>query len=318
MKLATLYVAAMTALAATPALAQERITIGAMNATISHYGYVVSVGNIVNEAVEGYSASVIETGASIDNLNRMSRGQLTMGVITTPALYQAFNGRDRFEGRPIKSRLLWIYSAAPQLVIVTRDSDVTTLDDLKGRSFSPGPRGSGTEEAALSVFATLGVEPNFFRGAMPELSAGIKDNRTLGLVNSAVRNTFQPAVTEVSAQRPLRVVGLNSDQADILREVRPELSIFNIPANPDHDTTQDVQTWGFMAGLAASPEMPEEMGYRIVKAVMENIGQQRDAFAGLYEGDLAKLTIDQANSPLHPGAVRYYEEQGYVIPDRLK
>lgn len=61
----------------------------------------------MNEAYPDWSASVVETGATVGILNRMARGQLDIGLVTTSALYHAMNGIKTFEGRPIESRLLW-------------------------------------------------------------------------------------------------------------------------------------------------------------------------------------------------------------------
>ena len=58
--------------------ADTRLAFGATNAQSAHYAYFAALANIVSEQ-DGYQASVVETGATVDNLKRMSRGQLDIG-----------------------------------------------------------------------------------------------------------------------------------------------------------------------------------------------------------------------------------------------
>ena len=56
-----------------PAAAQEKLLIGSTSASSSHYGYFVAVAKLVNEKADGLEASVVETGATLDNLRRIQR-----------------------------------------------------------------------------------------------------------------------------------------------------------------------------------------------------------------------------------------------------
>jgi TRAP-type uncharacterized transport system substrate-binding protein len=76
--------------------------------------------------------------------------------------------------------------------------------------------------------------------------------------------------------------------------------------------------WGFMIGVSARPGMDEQTAYDITKAVMENMAEQEAAFPAVKGNNLPELTLQYATSPLHPGAIRYYEEIGLTVPDHLK
>ena len=45
---------------------------------------------------------------------------------------------------------------------------------------------------------------------------------------------------------------------------------------------------------------------------------QAAAFPTVKGLNLPELTLQYATSPLHPGAIRYYEEIGLTVPDHLK
>src|SRR3546814_10633564 len=81
------------------------------------------------------------------------------------------------EGKKTDSRLLFVYSNAPQNVIVRNDSGVKSLADLKGKRFNPGLKGSATEKTAEAVFKALGIAPEFVRGSTTDIVDAVKDNR---------------------------------------------------------------------------------------------------------------------------------------------
>ena len=74
------------------------------------------------------------------------------------------------------------------------------------------------------------------------------------------------------------------------------------------------KTWSFALAVSASPDMDEETAYQITKAAMEDKTVQANALSSLKGVDLAKLTMQYATVPLHPGAARYFKEQRHRHP----
>ena len=71
-------------------------------------------------------------------------------------------------------------------------------------------------------------------------------------------------------------------------------------------------TFGVMASVVTSADVPEEIVYAVVKAVFDNLDdfkKQHPAFANL---DPKKMIKDGISAPLHPGAVKYYKEKGLM------
>ncbi len=309
---------AATCVFAAPLTAQERLALGATNAQSSHYAYFAALAKVINDAYpDKYQASVVETGATVDNLRRMARGQLDMGLITTSALYHANEGIKTFEDGAIESPLLWAYSLAPQNVIVRQDSGVTSFDELNGVRFGPGQRGSSTEATSQDVMGTFGIEPDWVRGSNGELAAAIKDDRAIGFIKSAVGTEFDALTTDIATFTPVQVLGLSDDQVSMIQEQLPELSIVDMPGG-EMENSGPYKTWGFMIGVSAKPDMDEETAYDIVAAVMADQVEQVTAFPVLDGVSLADQTLAYATSPLHPGAIRWFEENGYEVPDRLR
>ena len=68
--------------------------------------------------------------------------------------------------------------------------------------------------------------------------------------------------------------------------------------------------------FAVNKSMDDDMAYRITKAYWSNIDEYKKSVA-----ELAQLPTSEPlsgnNIPLHPGAARYYEEQGIAIPEDM-
>ncbi|WP_075220474.1 TAXI family TRAP transporter solute-binding subunit [Acuticoccus yangtzensis] len=304
--------------AAEPAAAQEaNLLFGSTSASSSHYGYIVAVGQLLNEKTDGIRANVVETGAAVDNIRRMERGQMDLGIITSNVAQHAFAGTHEFEGRAQDLRLLWIYTGAPQNVVVRTDSGVTSLEGLKGMRFNPGIRGSATETTTEAVFDTLGLTADYVRGSTTDMADAIKDNRLAGYVKSGTGNKVDASTMDIATFTDIAILGLTPEQADKIRADMPDISVVDVPAGAS-DGVPAYTTWSFGVGVGAPSTMDDEVAYQIVKTVMENVDAQAAALSTLKDADLGALTMQYGTIPLHPGAARYYEEAGIAIPAKLK
>lgn len=290
--------------------ADIKLLIGSTSASSSHYGYFVAVGKLINEKVPGVKTTIVETGATMDNIRRMSRGQLDMGLITTNVAQHAVSGTNKFEGKKQDLALLWVYTGAPQNVVVRKDAGVSSLLELKDARFNPGIKGSATESTTEAVFKTLGLTADYVRGSTTDIVAAIKDNRVSGYVKSGSGNKLDSSTMDIATTTDINVLSLTKEQADKLRTDMPDVSVIEVmPPKGDKYTT-----WSFGVGVAARSDMAEETAYQIVKAVMEDKTVQANAMAALKGADVAKRTTQFGTFKLHPGAARWFTEQGIKIP----
>lgn len=293
--------------------ADTKLLIGSTSASSSHYGYFVAVGKLINEKVPGIKSTIVETGATMDNIRRMSRGQLDMGLVTTNVAQHAVSGQKEFKGKKQDLALLWVYTGAPQNVIVRKDAGVNSLAELKGVRFNPGIKGSATEATTEAVFKTLDLSADFVRGSTTDIVSSIKDNRVAGYVKSGSGQKLDSSTMDIATTTDINILSLTSDQASKLRSDMPDISVIDI--TPPEGTKYT--TWSFGVGVAARSEMSEEMAYQIVKAVMEDKTVQANAMSALKGANVAERTLQFGTFKLHPGAARWFKEQGIKIPAAL-
>lgn len=303
------------ALVSPPSIAKEQLAIGATSAKSAFYGYFVAVSNVINDNVPSVATKVVETGATIDNLKRMARGQLDLGLVTTNALADAYAGVGKFDGDPIKSKLLWVYFVAPQVSLVREDSGITSFADLEGAEFNPGLRGSSSEATTDAVLKTLGIEIDAFRGGADARDA-VKDNRIVGYTSSGMGDKFSAGQIDVHTFATMLPLSLTNEQAALIESLHPQLAIVDIPPGAG-DGVPAFKTWAFALATSAAPEMDEETAYEIVKAVFTHRQPQTNAMKATGDVDFLQATLELAASPLHPGAIRYFRELGVEVPQRL-
>jgi TRAP transporter TAXI family solute receptor len=85
-----------------------------------------------------------------------------------------------------------------------------------------------------------------------------------------------------------------------------------IPGGMYAGNDQDATTFGVGATIISSADVPDNVVYTVVKAVFDNFSDFKKlhpAFANLKEEEMIK---DGLSAPLHPGAVKYYKERGWM------
>ncbi len=300
------------------AASKKQLAMGATQSSSSHYAYFVAVAKIINSKVPEVNVSVVETGASVDNINRIRKGDLDLGMTTIHLQYQAYHGMGPWEGKPIRDQyVLWVYQPAPQNFVVRADSGVKTVYDLSNKPFNPGIRGSATEKTVEAILEALNVKPNFYRGGTEDAVAAIKDNRIIGYVKSGAGvRSLDASTLDIAAFTPIRLIGFTDDDISRVLMKYPYLNPITVPAGIYKDSPA-YKTFAMLIGVVASKNVPEDLVYKMVKAVHENFADQVAAYPSIEGTNLAELTLQTCTVPLHPGAIKYYREAGFSISDNL-
>jgi TRAP transporter TAXI family solute receptor len=181
---------------AIPGYAQERIAYGTTRTQSSTYTYAVAAAKSIN-TVSGdkVSVTVISTGGAVDNLGRMSKGQIKLGLGNMASVYQAYNGIGKFKGKKMgKLRGLWLYQRSIQPYIVRQDSGIDTLEGLQGKSWSAGQRGSATASIVSQTLDVLNIKPDYYNASLSDALKAIKDGRSVGYVK-AMKGTSLDSAT---------------------------------------------------------------------------------------------------------------------------
>lgn len=316
-RLAPVLLTAATGLSG-PVLAKDRIAYGTTAQSSVHYTYAVAAAKAINDSDAGLDVTVISTGGAVDNLTQIGRGQIQMGLGTFATIYQAYAGLGKFEGQAMPSlRGLWVHSPSTQAWVVREDSGVTDLAGLEGKPFTPGQRGSATEQLGIQMLEVLGITPDLQRLSLADAVDAVKDGRSIGYVKAGGAGTIDGTTLELQAFVPVRLLSFSDDQTAAVQKALPFVSfasyadgeVGGFPA-----FTVPVQVIGEFTTAEA---MTEDQVIELLTAIADNVETQATAFPDFAQIDLLQDSVDLINIPLHAGAVRFYRSRGIDVPEAL-
>ena len=317
--LALVGAATVLALGATPSYAQQRfITIGTGGVTGVYYAAGGAICRLMNKdrARHGIRCSVESTGGSVFNINTIKAGELDFGVAQSDWQFHATNGSKVFEKDGKHSDLRSVFSVHPEpfTVLSRKEANINSLADLKGKRVNIGNPGSGTRASMEELMGAMGWKTGDFSLAS-ELKA---DEHGAALCDNKI-DAFFYGVGHPSAniQDPIttcgaRLVPLTGPAVDKLVAGAPYYAKVNIPGGLYNGHPNPTPTYGVLATFVTSAKVPEATVYELVKAVFENFDEFKrlhPAFGALNPQDMVK---NGNSAPMHPGAIRYYKEKGWL------
>jgi len=303
----------------TPASAQEQqfVSIGTGGVTGVYYPTGGAICRLVNKTRKetGIRCSAESTGGSIYNINTVRAGELQFGVAQSDWQYHAYNGTSKFEDKGPFKKLRAVFSVHPEPVtIVARDdSGINNITDLKGKRMNIGNPGSGTRGTWEVIENTLGWKRSDLALAAEMKSAETGAALCDGKIDAYFWLVGHPsALTQESlASCASHLVNATSPEIDKLIADKPYYRSATIPAGM-YNNEEDIKTFGVGATFITSSDVSDEVVYTVVKAVFDNFDQFKKlhpAFANLKPEEMIR---DSLSAPLHPGAIKYYKEKGWM------
>jgi uncharacterized protein len=304
------------ACAASPVLAagKQVVTIGTAGVQGVYYplgGAVCRMINVTRKS-HGLRCTVAPSEGSVANIRAVLAGTYEMGLAQSDMQYRARAGEPPFAAPT--SRLRALFSIYPELftVMARPDAHVRTIADLKDKRVSLGTRGSGTRATAELVLAAFGLAPADLRQVADlrfvELAPALCEGKVDAFV--FVAGHPNPVFQDAAGACGAALVPVEGAAVDAMLAARPYYAKASIPAGLYRGSAA-VPTFGTVASLVVSEDMPEATAYAITKAVFDHFDDFRRMNPALANATRAGAATGSA-VPLHPGAVRYFKEVGLM------
>lgn len=315
--LALIAAAAVGGFATVAGAQQKFISIGTGGVTGVYYPTGGAICRLVNKdrKEHGIRCSAESTGGSIYNINTLRTGELEFGVAQSDWQYHAYNGTSKFadQGKFEKLRAVFSVHPEPVTIIASDASGINDLTEMKGKRLNIGNPGSGTRGTWEVIEAALGWQRSDLKLAAEMKSAETGQAVCDGKIDAYFWLVGHPsALTQESlATCDAHLVNATGPEIDKLVADNPYYRKATIPAGM-YNNEKDIQTFGVGATFVSSTDVPDEVVYVVVKAVFENFDafkKLHPAFANLKPEE---MITDSLSAPLHPGAVKYYKEKGWM------
>ncbi len=313
------YAAAASLLAVAPLASAQQLSIATGGTGGTYYPYGGGLAELINEHIEGYEAVAEVTGASVENMGLVWRGDSDLALALADTVYQAYNGTGDFEGRQLENirALASIYPNAVQIVTLA-DSGIESLADLKGKTVSVGAPGSGTELNARALLEANGITYDDFtpqRLNFNETADAIRD----GDIDAGFWSVGPPtsSILNLATTRDIQLIGLSDEEVANAQEAEPVFAAYQLKADLYEGMDEAVQTIGIPNVLVVSSEMDEELAYKITQTLFEQT-DQLIAIHPAANDTTVEFSVESTPIAFHPGALRYYEEVGAEVADRQR
>ncbi|MFD1511541.1 TAXI family TRAP transporter solute-binding subunit [Lacimonas salitolerans] len=302
-----------------PALAQQQLSIATGGTGGVYYPMGGGLAEIINGNVDGFSATAEVTGASVENMGLIATGDADLAIALADTVAQAYEGTGRFEGQqlPMVRGLASLYANMVHIVAL-ESSGITSLSDLRGKRVSIGAPGSGTEVNTAAILEANGITYDEideqrlnFNETADALSNGDIDVGfwSVGAPTSSILN--------LSTTQDIVIIALSEEELAAAMEADSTFAMTTLPGGSYTGVDEDVTVLGIPNVLTVSSEMSDDVAYAITKAMFENISDLQAVHPAANETTV-EFTMSATPVPLHPGAIRYYEEAGATIPDNLR
>ncbi|MDQ2103488.1 TAXI family TRAP transporter solute-binding subunit [Azospirillum isscasi] len=319
-RLAFAAVAGAVAIGATIAVAQTPafFRIGTGGTAGTYYpvgGLIANVISGTNGGVPGLVATAVASNGSVANINAINSGSSESGFSQSDVAYWAHTGTGLFEGKGKVEDLRVIATLYPETIhlVARKDANIKSVADLKGKRVSLDEPGSGTLVDSRIVLGAFGLTEKDVKAEY--LKPGPAGDR---LRDGALDAYFfvggypTGAISELATSSGISLVPITGPEIDKMLAQYQFFAKDKVPANTYKDVPETA-TISVNAQWLTSAKQPDDLVYNIVKTLYNE--KSRAALdAGHAKGKLVTLqtATNGLGIPLHPGAEKFYKEQGVL------
>jgi TRAP transporter TAXI family solute receptor len=279
-------------------------------------GTYYPIGGAIAQAVSkgGVIQATAETAnASVANVNLIATREIEVAFVQNDITFWAYTGKMMFKTPFTNLRAVAALYPEHIQLITAKDSGVKVIDDLKGKRVGVGAPGSGTEGDVRAILQVAGLKYTDMRTEPLDFGATtsrFKDNQIdAGFV---VAGYPTASVMDLATTKDITLLSFTPEYMDKLTKEFPYFIKSSIPAGTYRGLGNNVTTPAVMAILITHDQIPEDVIYEFTKSMFTNIA---DIHAAHAQGKAItlKTALDGLTVPLHPGAAKYFKEQGINV-----
>ena len=299
-----------------PAKQSYNYTWSACSSSSGYYALNVAVADVINKNVDNVNVTVMESGGGAANLKNIFNGDAQFGQTSVPDIYLASQALGAFEGTDPNTEVRLLLSLIPNIYyfVVSEDSGINSISDLQGKQFSPGATNSSTERLAYAVLSVLGIEPDWYYASTSEAVSAMKDRRIVGFMKSGSSISLDSSIADVQTSMKVKVLSFTEEEVAKIKEAYPYYSFDYVDASIFGQEGKVLAMSSYYS-YAVDKDVPEDVVYNVVKALVENKDYLASAYSAVGSFDPVEITGTSTSGYMHAGLIKYQKEKGYTIKD---
>jgi len=222
-----------------------------------------SISSLIDSAQTDFKIEVLETKGSVDNILKLSEGQIDFAIVQNDIAFFAENGLDPFNTKFINLTGIVAFYLEP-IYLLTNNPSITNLSQLINNEVNIGPIGSGLYIDAKIILNSQNLWSTINK-KYDSPSNGIND-----LVNGNISAAFTNVINDSQNKRimngEISIVPISSEIILRLEKTYPYFTTFNIS---DFGITQ--KTIAVKSLLICRKDIDEKIIYTFTKLIYENL-----------------------------------------------
>lgn len=269
------------------------------------------------EEIVGIPTSVETTGGPADNMMLVEDGAIELGMITMGIGFDAWNGVEgtAFAGQEHRDvRALFPMYSTYSHWWAHKNTGITSLKDLEGKSVGVGPTGGTPGTYHPMILELLGINADVAWGGTADQvelqSDGMLDanSQATGLPMGGLMQYYATAGVD-----NVVLFGPNAEERAKIIDAFPYWAEGVIPADTYDIIDEDVGTIVVFNWAIGHKDLPDSLVYQIVDTIMTNNDRMLDIHGAAAE-TLPENVGTNTFLPLHPGAYQWFVDNGYDVP----
>jgi TRAP transporter TAXI family solute receptor len=300
--------------------AQQPIAIAVPPAGSIYNSTAAAIGKVLAEKA-GINLTLQALGGSSQFLPIVNAGEVPFGIANVYETSLGVTGEEYFKGRPIKNiRSVAILYPLRNTIFVKKDSKYKKLADLKG---TRGPVGFTSQKVLTAVtnaaLAPGGITLKDVQGVQVSNiianANAFKEGRTDFFVFALGGAPVREADATVGGVRALFVPKKTPEiVAAIKKQVPVAYLRYEKPGKANFGLLEPGYLVSYGVNLFASTKTPDDVVYKVVKALHDHAAEFGKVFPPLRLFDKNDMAQVIAGVDYHPGAVKFYKEIGQWPP----
>ena len=293
----------------------KSVTIGAAPIGGTYFIWAGGFSKLLNDKM-GIPGNVESTGGPVHNVQLIESKSLDFGMITNAPAAEGWAGEGWAKGKKYQNQraILPLYTTYFQMYSLS-NTGIKSIKDFEGKSVGVGPIGGTPATYWPKIIETAGVKPKrIVNASSSDLNSQLKD----GMLDANGNSVGLPwvTITEVETTHDANVYGVPDDVSDKFIAKYPYFAKGVVPkgtykSNKDKDI-ETLTLWNFMV---VHKDTPDDFVYEVLKNTFGNIDILIAAHNSAVE--VKPENVIYSPVPLHPGAVKFYQEKGIKLPENL-
>jgi len=271
-------------------------------------GYFVCAGAMSAVLqVAGLDTRVQTTGGGRQNAILTDLGKLDLGFTNNIEAYEEWDKNNRKNMRSLMPFFNGIHH-----FVVKDDQSINNLSDLNDQPFGLTAKGSTHDVAGRQIFDILGIKPKLRNAGKSDTNNMVRDGLLKGYFTTS--GIPVPFVSELESTTKIKLLEYTDEEYAKIKKDAPWLSEDVIPAGSYQNLKKDIKSFSSWNVVVVNKDLPNETVYKILDAVFKNSKAITSAYRA---AEIDPKLVTKLALPLHPGAVKYYQDKGIEIPKQL-